>query len=1410
MAPSLCTGLGIGLVLFLGGQVAAQTTSTYQYLGCYAEPSSGRALDKVKSDNAMTPQMCESICAESSYTYAGVEYGKECWCGNVLNANAKSIAESDCTSKCAGDRTQICGGSKKLNLYQRHSSGGSETGGDLGNVGDFGFQGCYVDSGNPRILTSRTGSDTMTLAMCATTCAGSAYMGLQYGRECWCGNDLAATAFNIDPRSCNMPCAGDSYTLCGAGGLMSVYKAGAAAVTYTEPTFTKMGCFADASTAHVLERSYVSDKMTISTCANWAKHAGLSFFAVKAGRECWAGSAFNVAVAKVNSDACSTPCKGDRGSLCGGTEQATVFAFEAAAFPNLPDPESVSVDLEQATLDNAVIQVFNGQQTIAMTPAAGGRASVVLPASATSNIPEDEPMSLSINMAVSPVNNVLRRQQETECVLTVMLGPTVWMTQRVVSTGGNFMVVQTPAQTGLGQSITIIQVCPNAPLQLNIGGITIGPPVPPSASTSTSTTVVAVPTTSSSASTIVPVPISTSTSSSTVASTTNLSQPGVTTILPVPTPPPSDNSLSTWGAGPYTSGTCTLNAGWSSSTCWMSGVPSATTGGLLAATFIPQGSWDEIMETCAGICNRFSRCNAYHYDNAKKVCIFYTGEFSEYVDGSYDPQYDSITWMDKSCYDCNIPRPTTTTSPVRPTTLSASQEEEATFSESQETSRTETQPSYSPSETTTSIEAESTYSPPGTITPSVTESANVPSETTTLPPTTTVPAILAQKAPSTVSTCSEGTADMCNLSGWNTPTATMGLIAHYTDVPANDQQWLYPVLQQDICATLCQERDDCEMFILDRSPRRSEEPWSCYLYNFNGHDHVMNSDNRSEWSRYQINARDCFVCPVEDDIPPPPPPPTALSSSSIPAEETWVPITLTSSTVLSTSTPGPSIFSPASTTTMGSPTMVTAPAVLTSNAPNSVSTCDWAPPDGMACSWSNRATPTTGLLAVYTGVPASPNGWFNARPQDSICARLCQENERCGLFALQRGGWTDPTPWNCYLWDAPGDWPSLIRISPIDFTYSNWVMHARTCFDCPAVEEPEGTSTASESLWTTPEPAWTSVVPPVNASITTFSEETLSITQSLHSSDPVPASQPLSTTAAWVTSDAVSTLQPNFTSEPTVTTSLPVITSTAPFPIFSAPAPSVSCDRATTGEFWNSCSISGYPQPTAIPLALATGISAVPLSAPDYESRYNQCGGLCAEIDGCTAYVLDRGLWPSSMDDWKCYFYDMNVRDILRSSYYQGAFGKNVWFGAGCYSCDAGEEEELTTAPSSWTTFTRSATSSVTIEPTTTTTSPSSTVIEPGAPAVTCVPNMDTDSCNIRGFAPPGGDHRVIRVASRELCASYCRTNWADCGSFMFIPSEGVCHVYPDGAWDTLGDSPTGGRAYRENVLDESSCYYCS
>ena len=58
------------------------------------------------------------------YAYAGVEYGRECWCGNTLNVAgnsgstpSKNVTDSQCSFTCPGNSTEYCGAGSKLNLY---------------------------------------------------------------------------------------------------------------------------------------------------------------------------------------------------------------------------------------------------------------------------------------------------------------------------------------------------------------------------------------------------------------------------------------------------------------------------------------------------------------------------------------------------------------------------------------------------------------------------------------------------------------------------------------------------------------------------------------------------------------------------------------------------------------------------------------------------------------------------------------------------------------------------------------------------------------------------------------------------------------------------------------------------------------------------------------------------------------------------------------------------------------------------------------------------------------------------------------------------------------------------------------------------------------------------------------------
>lgn len=70
----------------------------------------------------MTIEACLERCWE--YRYAGVEYGRECWCGDVLDfrgeADAtpgRTVADSECSFPCPGDERVSCGAGVRLSLY---------------------------------------------------------------------------------------------------------------------------------------------------------------------------------------------------------------------------------------------------------------------------------------------------------------------------------------------------------------------------------------------------------------------------------------------------------------------------------------------------------------------------------------------------------------------------------------------------------------------------------------------------------------------------------------------------------------------------------------------------------------------------------------------------------------------------------------------------------------------------------------------------------------------------------------------------------------------------------------------------------------------------------------------------------------------------------------------------------------------------------------------------------------------------------------------------------------------------------------------------------------------------------------------------------------------------------------------
>ena len=79
----------------------------------------------------MTITSCIAYCASFSSQYAGLEYGRECYCASYLSSFSTKLNESRCNYACNGNASEICGGMLSLTLYNRTGDGKSSAAGRL-------------------------------------------------------------------------------------------------------------------------------------------------------------------------------------------------------------------------------------------------------------------------------------------------------------------------------------------------------------------------------------------------------------------------------------------------------------------------------------------------------------------------------------------------------------------------------------------------------------------------------------------------------------------------------------------------------------------------------------------------------------------------------------------------------------------------------------------------------------------------------------------------------------------------------------------------------------------------------------------------------------------------------------------------------------------------------------------------------------------------------------------------------------------------------------------------------------------------------------------------------------------------------------------------------------------------------
>ncbi|KIJ45844.1 hypothetical protein M422DRAFT_778632 [Sphaerobolus stellatus SS14] len=216
----------------------ASLPSGWSALGCFSDSPTARALrtSAFTSVDSMTITSCINFCTSGGFDFAGVEFGRECYCDTIIHGPSGLVSNSsDCNVACSGDPTTICGGAQRINVFSTPAPPPTptQTPNPVPTV-DFlagpnnalyELEGCFVDPRNPRGLLHRVNLPGLTTpSACALACNASGFqvMGLENGVECWCDNYMPYSV-QASTSGCNLPCNGDLTKSCGGVRNLQLY-----------------------------------------------------------------------------------------------------------------------------------------------------------------------------------------------------------------------------------------------------------------------------------------------------------------------------------------------------------------------------------------------------------------------------------------------------------------------------------------------------------------------------------------------------------------------------------------------------------------------------------------------------------------------------------------------------------------------------------------------------------------------------------------------------------------------------------------------------------------------------------------------------------------------------------------------------------------------------------------------------------------------------------------------------------------------------------------------------------------------------------------------------------------------------------------------------------------------------------
>lgn len=283
-------------------------SSVWNSLGCAKDLSSRLLSGSVLTgQKTLTIDSCLTLCEDSGYTYAGLEYGDECYCGDSL-PDSITYSTTGCTMACAGDASQTCGGDWTIDLYELAS----------------------------------TGNSTSTLSATATSTATSI------------GGDLAASPSTTTKTSVTATVATTATTAVTTAAATTTAKASSTTAQTAQSTATADATTAPGSSAthyvwahHMVGNTYSYSESNWADDISNAQAVGIDGFALNMGSDSWESARVSDAFSAAGSSGFKLFLSLDMTSLsCSSTSDAANLVSIVKTF---------ATQSAQATYDGKVL-----------------------------------------------------------------------------------------------------------------------------------------------------------------------------------------------------------------------------------------------------------------------------------------------------------------------------------------------------------------------------------------------------------------------------------------------------------------------------------------------------------------------------------------------------------------------------------------------------------------------------------------------------------------------------------------------------------------------------------------------------------------------------------------------------------------------------------------------------------------------------------------------------------------------------------------------------------------------------------------------------------------------------------------------------------------------------------------------